>query len=311
MRFGSLSMARVRAALILGGAGAVFALAAAAQPGKGGNDEPWTAPARAAKKANPIPPDAKSLELGRKLWERDCLSCHGAKGRGDGPQAADLDRKPADFADAAMWDQSDGAFFWKLVEGKTPMPATKTLLSDEERWHIINYMRTLAPPEAIPVPPQFTAPEPARKAVSVVVKASDGVRAALAGQADGAAAAKAVPALVDAIAAMDKAGATGLAEDAAKAWQEDAAACAKAADALRAAGEDPAGQRAAFAILSVALQHTVEHFGHTEPGPVFMFVGAKGPEAQTWLQTDSKPQPPYADAGDKLSPAKRLGAQKK
>lgn len=281
------------------------------QPGKGKDAEPWIAPSRAAKKANPIAPDARSLELGKRLWERDCLSCHGAKGLGDGPKAADLERKVATLADPAVWDQSDGALFWKLVEGKAPMPATKTLMTDDERWHVINYMRTLAPPEATAVPPQFAAPEPVRKAVSDTLKAYEGVRAALAGKADGTLAAKAVPALVDAVAAMNKADTKGLAEDATKAWPEEVGACGKAADALKAAGEDLAKQRAALAVVSVALQRTVERFGHAEPGSVFVYVGAKGPEGQTWLQADGKPQPPYADAGEKPTLRKRLGGQRK
>jgi mono/diheme cytochrome c family protein len=297
--------------IVTGTTFAALALAGMAQPGKGKDAEPWIAPARAAKKANPIAADAKSVELGKKLWERDCLSCHGAKGLGDGPKAADLERKVASLEDPVVWDQTDGAIFWKLVEGKAPMPATKTLMSDDERWHVINYMRTLAPPEATPVPPQFAAPEPVRKAASETLKAYDGVRAALAGKADGAATAKAAASLVDAVAAMDKAETKGLAEDAAKTWHEDAGVCIKAAETLKAAGEDPAKQRAAFAAFSSALQRTAEHFGHSEPGPVYVFVGAKGPAGQLWLQTDPKPQAPYPDAGDKPTPKKRLAGQKK
>lgn len=312
MRSGSIKVPVASALLVIcGGALAILVLAGMAQPGKGTDAAPWVAPSRAAKKANPIPADAKSLELGKKLWNRDCLSCHGAKGLGDGPKAADLERKVTSLVDPAVWDQTDGALFWKLVEGKAPMPATKTLMSDDERWHVINYMRTLAPPEATPVPPQFAAPERLRKAVSDTLRTYDGVRAALAGKGDVAAAAKAAPALVDAIAAMDKTDTKGAAEDAVKMWHEDAGACAKAAETLKAAGEDPAKQRAAFASLSSALQRTVEFFGHAEPGPVFVFVGTKGPEAQTWLQTDAKPLTPYADAGDNLVPTKRLAGQRK
>ena len=254
MTLHSVGMRGVRAALIVTGTNfAVFALAGMAQPGKGKDAEPWIAPTRAAKKANPIASDAKSLELGKRLWERDCLSCHGARGLGDGPKAADLERKVASLADPAVWDQSDGALFWKLIEGKAPMPATKTLMSDDERWHVINYMRTLAPPEATPVPPQFAAPEPVRRAVSDTLKAYDGVRGALAGKADGSAAAKSVPALLDASAAMDKAETKGLGDDAVKAWHQDSGASAKAAEAFKAAREDLAKQRVAFGALSVAL----------------------------------------------------------
>ena len=39
--------------------------------------------------------------------------------------------------------QSDGALFWKLTEGKAPMPAYDKTLSETDRWQVINYLRTL------------------------------------------------------------------------------------------------------------------------------------------------------------------------
>jgi mono/diheme cytochrome c family protein len=47
-----------------------------------------------------------------------------------------------------MWQQTDGAIFWKLTEGKSPMPSWGESYSEEQRWQVINYVRTLAPPEA-------------------------------------------------------------------------------------------------------------------------------------------------------------------
>lgn len=45
------------------------------------------APADAAK-ANPVRPDASSVETGRQLYVTNCLACHGAMGKGDGPAAS-------------------------------------------------------------------------------------------------------------------------------------------------------------------------------------------------------------------------------
>ena len=154
--------------------------------------EPWIVPARAAKKQNPQRADANSIVVGKRLYERECVACHGVKGLGDGPKAADLERKPGNLASPSMWDQSDGALFFKISEGKAPMPTTKALLSDDERWHVTNYLRTLAPKPAAaePTPPQFEVPADFRQAVSAVYRAYQPVRAALA-KGDGAAAAKA------------------------------------------------------------------------------------------------------------------------
>ena len=111
---------------------------------------PWVAPARAARKANPVPSDATSIAQGKELFTQACLPCHGSLGKGDGPAAATLERdgkpiKPGNLSDPKLWEQTDGTIFWKLSEGRTPMPAFQETYTDEQRWRIVNYVRTLAP----------------------------------------------------------------------------------------------------------------------------------------------------------------------
>ncbi|MBI3874612.1 MAG: c-type cytochrome [Verrucomicrobia bacterium] len=116
----------------------------AAEPPKA-TDAPWLAPARAAAKQNPITSNQGTLAQGRQLFELGCLPCHGPSGRGDGPAAPSLERKPGDLSAAKMWEQTDGALFWKISEGRTPMPTFQETFSEEQRWLIVNYIRTLAP----------------------------------------------------------------------------------------------------------------------------------------------------------------------
>src|SRR5207237_2697982 len=85
--------------------------------------------------------------------------------KGDGPKAAELGRSAGNLSSPVMWRQTDGALFWKLTTGKTPMPATK--LPREDRWHIVNYIRTLAitstaasPPSPTPSQASATTPAP-------------------------------------------------------------------------------------------------------------------------------------------------------
>jgi mono/diheme cytochrome c family protein len=276
--------------------------------------EPWVAPMRASKKANPEHADANSLSVGKRIFERECLACHGAKGLGDGPKAADLERRPGNLADPALWDESDGALFWKLTEGRAPMPATKTLLSDDERWHVINYVRTLAPTEAAPSIPKFVLEDAPRKALSQVIRAYETLRTGLVDKGDGAAAAAAVPALADAAAALAAVDAASIAEAARSAWLDDAKALSAAAEALKSAGADVPKLRAALGACSAALIAALERYGHNEAGAVFVFVAVPtGGQPLSWIQTEPKPRDPYGAGGDteKQQPKQRLGGKKR
>lgn len=138
-RIPSLTIAALGVALIIPGA--------PAQDNKAGVDE-WIASTRAAKKKNPVAADDLSLARGKALYVKECASCHGDKGKGDGPGAKDLEKKPGDLSVPKLWKQSDGALFWKLTEGRKPMPSYLQTMTEDDRWHIINYLRTLAPKQS-------------------------------------------------------------------------------------------------------------------------------------------------------------------
>jgi mono/diheme cytochrome c family protein len=115
------------------------------------NDAPaddWKAPSRAARKQNPVPADADAIAAGKTLYVGNCLACHGAAGKGDGPAAIAINPPPKDLADPRVSSETDGELFWKISEGKKPMPAFKNSLSETDRWKAVDYIRTLAPPPA-------------------------------------------------------------------------------------------------------------------------------------------------------------------
>ena len=106
--------------------------------------KPWPVPDSNKNMKNPLASNAESIADGKALYTTHCKSCHGAKGLGDGTKAAELKTEPGDFTKADFQAQTDGALLYKLTEGRDDMPSFKKKIPDaEERWSIVNYVRTL------------------------------------------------------------------------------------------------------------------------------------------------------------------------
>jgi mono/diheme cytochrome c family protein len=120
-------------------------LALSAAPVAAQGDAPWVAPERRAARANPLQPTADNVAEGKKVYTRECQSCHGAAGDNDGPKAPKEMARTRKLTDPTLWTETDGALFWKIAEGRRPMPSTLEALNDRERWQVVLYLRTLAP----------------------------------------------------------------------------------------------------------------------------------------------------------------------
>jgi mono/diheme cytochrome c family protein len=106
--------------------------------------KPWPVPDNFKTMKNPVASNAESIAEGKTLYGTHCKSCHGTKGLGDGTKAATLKTEPGDFSKADFQSQTDGALFYKTSEGRDDMPGFKKKVPDaEERWSIVNYLRTL------------------------------------------------------------------------------------------------------------------------------------------------------------------------
>ena len=100
---------------------------------------------------NPIPADAESVSAGQKIYSKACMMCHGQTGKGDGPIAKTLKpeaTKPSSLVDD-QWDygSTDGEMFVAIRDGIGPkfeMKVQKGKISDQEIWHLVNYVRSLA-----------------------------------------------------------------------------------------------------------------------------------------------------------------------
>lgn len=109
------------------------------------NGTPWTAPTRAARQKSPVARDASSIAEGKSIYVKQCLECHGNKGKGDGSCGSDLDPRPSDLTGLGAAAQTDGALYWKISNGHADMPAFDKLLTDRDRWKVVLYIRTLQP----------------------------------------------------------------------------------------------------------------------------------------------------------------------
>lgn len=113
----------------------------------------WELPDDADKTKNPVTSTPESVAKGKELYlERmkgNCVFCHGETGAGNEANLARLRRKPADISNKErMTAMTDGELFWKISKGITGiMPAGERRMSEEERWHVVNYIRTLVKAE--------------------------------------------------------------------------------------------------------------------------------------------------------------------
>ena len=115
----------------------MFSASLVAQP------KPWVVPANFKTMKNPVAVGDVSTKAGLALYTKNCASCHGRAGLGDGVKARSLKSFPGDFSKADFQKESDGDLFYKTKAGRDEMPKYEGKLSDDDIWNTVNYMRTL------------------------------------------------------------------------------------------------------------------------------------------------------------------------
>lgn len=106
--------------------------------------KPWPVPDNYKNMKNPVASNTESIANGKDLWSQHCKSCHGTKGLGDGPKAANLKTEPGNFSKADMQSQPDGSLFYKISEGREDMPNFKKKIQEKDDiWSLVNYIRTM------------------------------------------------------------------------------------------------------------------------------------------------------------------------
>ena len=97
---------------------------------------------------NPVEASAESIGRGKELFLQYCTTCHGLDGGGHGPAAHGITTFPRQLW---IWNNADssadGYLYWFITNGRTEMPPWGVILSENERWDVINYIKTLEKPE--------------------------------------------------------------------------------------------------------------------------------------------------------------------
>ncbi|MCM3874697.1 MAG: cytochrome c [Pyrinomonadaceae bacterium] len=108
----------------------------------------WDLPADADKTKNTVAATEESIAKGKELFttrKGNCIFCHGETGSGNKENLPQLRRVPADLSDRKRMPKlSDGEIFWKITKGIPGIMPSREMLTEEERWHLVDFVRTLA-----------------------------------------------------------------------------------------------------------------------------------------------------------------------
>jgi mono/diheme cytochrome c family protein len=105
----------------------------------------WQAPAEALNLASPVKNIPDAAKIGREFYMQRCADCHGKEGKGNGYLSKSVQKPPTNLTSQTVQANSDGELFWKITNGRSPMPANRIRFTDEQRWYIVAYLRTLKP----------------------------------------------------------------------------------------------------------------------------------------------------------------------
>jgi mono/diheme cytochrome c family protein len=128
----------------------VFAGCRASRPGKAESVVvqwlKWRVTVKGSHDRNPLTNSAESIKEGKVAFGHYCIVCHGLDGQNTGvPFAATLSPPVPSLASQEVQRFSDGQLKWIIDNGIAPsgMPASHGILSDEEMWAIVVYLRHL------------------------------------------------------------------------------------------------------------------------------------------------------------------------
>lgn len=100
------------------------------------------------KEKNPLPATPENIAAGKEAFSHYCIACHGVDGQNTGVPFADRLSPPVpSLASRSVQSYTDGQLKWVIDNGIAPsgMPASSGILSDDEIWSTVLYIRNLPP----------------------------------------------------------------------------------------------------------------------------------------------------------------------
>ncbi|MEI7898143.1 MAG: cytochrome c [bacterium] len=117
------------------------------------SSQTWVVPDDQKAVVAPVKFTPEMQKLGEQLYLKNCQSCHGLMGKDNW---AKLTPPPGDLSKDKAQKQTDGEIFYRITTGKVPMPEFRNILSEDDRWGVIAYLRTFNP--------KYVQPNPVAKA---------------------------------------------------------------------------------------------------------------------------------------------------
>ena len=100
----------------------------------------WVVPADSKARLSTFPFTDETRQAGERLYTLNCKSCHGTPSQGN--FITTLSPLPEDPATEKYQNNTDGEIYYKVWEGRGPMPSFKNTLSPTDLWNIISYVRS-------------------------------------------------------------------------------------------------------------------------------------------------------------------------
>lgn len=110
----------------------------------GGRGDHWRAPSESRNWVNPNTGNMASIEMGKSLFEENCVGCHGLE---DDPKSersmGDPMHNIAPHVTYLGGHHSDGEIAWKITNGRGKMPAWGEKLNQKQIWDLVNYLQSI------------------------------------------------------------------------------------------------------------------------------------------------------------------------